>query len=235
MQLINAIRRRLFGAPLLMVFALIALSVSACTSNDGGGADTDTPSNGEESAAGDEAGAGGGDAAGDDVGGGEEGDDDSPPEGMISSGTAERPPTIAPPERIQQAGVSRNVTASEARAAVPFTLYEPSELPDDTHRDVVRLNEPIDGQDSEGLPQVFFVYTIGSVSGFVLRQSPAGTTSVEGEGESVDVAGQTGTLIDDRGRLALSWEIGDTAFYVSSNNVERDLLLSIASSVQPIE
>ncbi len=225
-------KRRLIGAPLLTLFALLALSLSACSAGDDGSDGAESPSGNGDASSEETTDGDGGDEGTDQSG---EGDVSSPPEGMISSGSAEPPPTMVPPAEIQQTGAPRNVTAAEAKAAVSFTLHEPSELPDETYRDVVRITEPIEGQDSAGLPQVFFIYTIDSQSNFVIRQSPAGSPTVEGEGETVDVAGNNATLLDKGGRISIGWESGDTAFLVTTSNTERDVLLAIAASLQPME
>ena len=220
------------GASLLTLATLILVSLSACSPGGEGGGDSKAPSDGIESPSDDQSENGEAGEEGSDTDG-----EETAPQGMISSGSAEPPPTLPPPAptRVQELGVSRNVTASEARGLVPFTLYEPSELPDDSHRDVVRITEPIEGQDATGLPEVRFIYTIESRSGFVLLQSPAGSQSMEGDSEAVDVAGSSGTLIEDGGRLDLTWELGETAFVLSSRDMDRDQLLTIATSLQPME
>lgn len=232
MKMTTNVLRWTHGASLLTLAALVLVSLSACSPGSEGGGDSNAPSDGVESPSDDRTENG---EAGEE--GSETDGEEAAPQGMISSGSAEPPPTLPPanPTREQELGVSRNVTASEARGLVPFTLYEPSELPDDSHRDVVRITEPIEGQDSTGLPGVRFIYTIESRSGFVLLQSPAGTQSIEGDSEAIDVAGSSGTLVDDGGRLDLAWELGETAFVLSSRDMDRDQLLVIATSLLPME
>lgn len=234
MNAIHTVRLQLDRTSLLVLFTILALLLNACSPGADGTDGADSPAgNGESSS---EEGVGGDDGSdGDSVDQAGEEEVDSPPAGMISSGSVEPPPTMVPPADVQQTGTSRNVTPAEAKAAVAFTVYEPAELPDESYRDVVRITEPVEGQDAIGLPAVFFIYTIDSTSNFVLRQSPAGSPTVEGEGETVDIAGQSGTLIDEGGRISLGWESGDTALLLTTSNLEREILLSIAASIQPME
>lgn len=230
----------------LVALAALMILAAACDSgSDGGATDGGETSSGDVDAPGGEgagdqgAGTDAGGGSGSEDEGGETEADDQPPEGMISSGSAEAPPTIEPPAEVEQTGAPRTVTASEARAAVDFTLYEPAEVPDETYRDVVRLIEPVEGQDATGLPQVFFIYTVDAQSNLVLRQSPGGSPTVEvdaeNEGESVDIGGRQATLVDAGGRLALGWEIDGTAILLTTSDLEREVLLSIAASLQPME
>jgi hypothetical protein len=159
------------------------------------------------------------------------------PEGMIASGTAELGPTTTPPTRPTQPGVQRAVTLADAVDAVPFPVFEPTDLPEESYRDVVQLIEPYEGVPNPALPAVRFIYTLGSgdTAGqggtLVVYQSPA--TGEPPEGEETTVGGQPAWLNAAGEATVLAWEREGTRIELRGNGVVQEVLLAAAESMAP--
>jgi hypothetical protein len=159
-------------------------------------------------------------------------DEEATPEGRISSGAFELKPTPTTAERPQApAGVRRIVPLEEALAGAPFVVMEPSVLPEDTHRDVVHLESPQEGETNPALPAVRFVYTLAAGGAMVLYQHPA--TGEPGAGDEVDINGNTGWAVEGETPL-VTWE-QDGVRLELRGDTDLDTLLAAARSMVQVE
>lgn len=223
---------------LSLAVALAALSISAV-----GCGDAAAPDGGNGNAdAGDTAGAGDGGEADENTEGGSDsnGDDanaDEAPVGMISSGTQAAPPTLVPPAPVEQSSDVRRVTLDDARASVPFTILEPTALPDESYLDGVRLLEPSGDETVPGLPAVVLIYTIDSADSFVLRQSAAGVEPADepdaSAGEDIAVGSYTAKAVDVAGIDYLIWEQDGVRLRLNSGSLGPDFLAGIGAGLSP--
>ncbi len=198
----------------ILVIGLLAVGVVACSKTGGDGPDG-TISEGAPSAA-DEGTVAEGDAPG------------------ASDGGATEPQPLTLPARPTVLGTRRNVPVGEAASTVSFTLLEPGDLPEDTHRDIVHLEEPPEGKSVPGLPAVRFIYTTVPHGAIIIYQSPA--TGDEAEGEPTDIAGHSGWILEAEGgkNIIIEWEQDGVRIQLRGSDVDKEVLLAAARSMQPV-
>jgi hypothetical protein len=159
-------------------------------------------------------------------------EDEATPEGRISSGAVQLGPTKTPPVRPEApAGVRRIVPLDQAIDGATFTVLEPKVLPENTHRDVVHLESPQEGETNPVLPAVRFIYTLDGGGALVLYQHPA--TGEDGPGDPVDINGNSGWAVDGE-KPVVTWE-QDGVRLELRGDLDLDTILAAARSMGPAD
>ncbi len=150
--------------------------------------------------------------------------------GLITSGTTEvTEPTTAPPERPTQSALERATSAQEAADNVPFGLLEPTIIPEDAHRDLVRILEAPGDEARSDLPAVRFVYTSDSGS-LMVYQSPA--TGEAADGEAATIGDYDAWKVSDDPPTWV-WEQDGVRLKIWSPNMDEAIVRDAAASMAP--
>jgi len=165
---------------------------------------------------------------------------DSTPVAMIASGTVERPVVPTPAAESTAAarptseGRRRTVPVATAMAAVPFPLFEPSDLPETTYRPgTVHLIEPHEGQQSDSLPAVRIIYDFERSGSLIVLQSPA--RGVPSDGEQVGEINGNPVFQKKIGEQTIVvWEQDGVNIEMRGQRLEPDQLLAYARRMVPM-
>ncbi len=201
--------------------AVLALGLVAC-----GGPDTDAPEPAVEEPAADPAGLEPAEEAESDDGA------ETPAEAGGEEEAAGESPSSSRRSLLEQ-GIRRTTSLEDAVGKLPFTPFEPADLPEGSDRTVVHLIEPIEGIENPALPALRLIYDIEEgLRSLILVQAPAhGET---GEGQEIEVAGIPARLSSGNSPV-LVFERDGIYIEFRGSGFSGQQLIALAESLQPYD